>query len=139
MAKCNVMLEQRNAGRYAEKFPERWYPFHTTFTAVHQRLREIESVVPKNNDTGRPATVTADNDELILMAIKDNPTIISRRMQCISMSRNRLPLNIRQNVDQKFSSMLKYWCEYVLGDTCLHCHLDYFSQQLASKSDKQVA
>lgn len=47
--RCNARAAQR---RYAEKFPNRQHPTHSTFTALHQRLRKTGSVAPKKMKQG---------------------------------------------------------------------------------------
>ncbi|KAI4463134.1 helix-turn-helix domain [Holotrichia oblita] len=51
----NARAAQR---RYAEKFPNRQHLTHSTFTALHQRLRE-----------------TAEHEDVILMEVKENPEL----------------------------------------------------------------
>lgn len=78
--RCNARAAQR---RYAEKFPNREHPTHSTFTALHQRLRETGSVVPKNNETGRHYNVTAAHEDVILMEVDENPEISVRRLSAM--------------------------------------------------------
>ncbi|KAK9716809.1 Helix-turn-helix domain (DUF4817) [Popillia japonica] len=67
----------------AEKFPNRQHPTHSTFTALHQRLRETGSVVPKQNETGRHNDVTAEHEDVILMEVEENPEISVRRLSAM--------------------------------------------------------
>lgn len=74
---CNARAAER---RYAEKFPNRRHPTRATFVAVHQRLRESGSVVPKNTETGRLPDVTMDYEDDILIEIENNPEVSTRRL-----------------------------------------------------------
>lgn len=67
---CNV---QATARRYVENFPNRRLPYHTTFTALHQKIRETESVIVKNN-------VTEEYEEDILIVIEANSEKSVRRL-----------------------------------------------------------
>lgn len=74
---CNARAAER---RYAEKFPNRRHPTRSTFTALHQRLMETGSVVPKNTESGRHSLITEEYEEDILSEVEHNPEISVRRL-----------------------------------------------------------
>lgn len=70
----------REAARlYAERFPQRRHPHHSTFPSVDRRLRETGTFRPHLADTGRPRFVrTPQLEETILEAVSENPQTSTR-------------------------------------------------------------
>lgn len=64
---------------YGERFPNRQCPNFKTFTAVHNRLREIGSFTPNKSDTGRGKSVrTVEFEENVLQQFEDSPDSSTR-------------------------------------------------------------
>lgn len=72
----------RGASRlYADRFPGRQQPHHTTFAAVHRRLSENRTLRPNMANAGRERSVrTPELEEDILEMVDNNPTTSTRRM-----------------------------------------------------------
>ena len=73
----NVKIAAR---MYAERFPQRRHPAHTTFQRLDQRLPERGSLRPNMSETGLPRSLTPDVEEAILGLVEDEPSISSREI-----------------------------------------------------------
>jgi transposase len=64
---------------YAEKFPNRRQPHHSSFSSVTRRLRETGYLQYKNHSGGRPrSTRTVDFEENVLDMVEENPSTSTR-------------------------------------------------------------
>jgi hypothetical protein len=64
--------------QYAEHFPNRRIPHHSTFAAVDRRLRETGTIKVRN--TGRPPRQIQDENEQIHDIIEENPRSSTRNI-----------------------------------------------------------
>lgn len=69
------------ARRYAEKFPNRRIPHHTTFSAVDRRLREFGTFKKRSSDCGRARQVPVNLEENILNAVEEDGSESVRKLQ----------------------------------------------------------
>lgn len=66
---------------YAEQYPQRRLPHHTTFTTIHRRLRERGNFEKRSYDSGRTREVrTAAVEEAVLNSIEEFPETSTRRI-----------------------------------------------------------
>ena len=65
---------------YAERFPQRRHHTHAMFQRLDQRLRERGSLRLNMFETGRPRSLTPDEEEAILGSVEDGPSISSREI-----------------------------------------------------------
>jgi hypothetical protein len=77
-ANGNALEAQR---LYAEQYPERRLPHHTTFTNIHQRLRELGKFEKRSHDCGRSREVRTEAvDEAVLNLIEESPETSTRKI-----------------------------------------------------------
>ncbi|KAJ8934234.1 hypothetical protein NQ318_007713 [Aromia moschata] len=82
-ANGNAFQAQR---KNAEQYPERRLPHHTTFTDIHQRLREFGKFEKRGHDSGRtPEVRTEALEEDVLNLIEESPENF-KRLKSLSSS-----------------------------------------------------
>lgn len=86
--------------RYMEKFPYRRVPHHSTFAAIHRRLREKGTFTAQKMDTGRQRFVnTVQNEEAILNMVEENPNISTRKVSLeLGISKNSVHRALKQQL-----------------------------------------
>ncbi|KAJ8956459.1 hypothetical protein NQ318_010773 [Aromia moschata] len=66
---------------YSEQYPERRLPHHTTFTNIHQRLREFVKFEKRSHDSGRTREVRTEALEKdVLNLIEESPETSTRKI-----------------------------------------------------------
>ncbi|KAJ8940296.1 hypothetical protein NQ318_000118 [Aromia moschata] len=66
---------------YAEQYPERRLPHHTTFTNIHKRLREFGKFEKRSHDSGRTREVRTEAlEEDVLNLIEESPETSTRKI-----------------------------------------------------------
>lgn len=76
----NTNCNARAAARlYAERFPNRRHPHHSTFRTIHRNLLEYGNLKGKKN-SGRNARIPIETEEEILDRVAENPSISTREL-----------------------------------------------------------
>lgn len=77
-ANGNALAAQR---LYAEQYPQRRLPHHSTFTSIHQRLREFGNFKKRSYDSGRTREVRTEAlEEAVLNLIEESPETSTRKI-----------------------------------------------------------
>ena len=66
--------------RYSELYPNRRQPDFKIFKNIYDRLGETGTFRPKRDSTGRPKTLTPEQEEEILVRVAENPEISTRHL-----------------------------------------------------------